>query len=294
MRATGHFRGLLWICYWGKKRYSLNECRALWRPASMQHISTTKASLWCSWCPVPQTEINQIAVLLILTNSHEKLLCLRDVLCCFYWKNGTEFSLISSSYQVTAHRKRGNMLTKSGAMWDTVHGTTFIQQFQWNKPNSAWICCAARVEIHFNCKMLFWGTYLFFFSFVLCVAQCFLQFILFILNSHTTPATSSSNSVHIHPRGKYFSLAVSLNTICTVVFPWLYDSVDSHWVSSPVPSDVPVCWGVSPPTLLWRYTHLLPPEEQNAADTLLSISSPSGCSVLNSPWSVEILTTAEF
>ena len=77
-------------------------------------------------------------------------------------KHGTEFSLISSSYQVTAHRKRGNMLTKSGAMWDTVHGITFIQQFQWNKPNSAWICCAARVEIHLNCKMLFWGTYFFF------------------------------------------------------------------------------------------------------------------------------------
>ena len=30
-----------------EKRCSVNECRALWWPASMQHISTTKASLWC-------------------------------------------------------------------------------------------------------------------------------------------------------------------------------------------------------------------------------------------------------
>lgn len=80
-----------------KKRYSLNECRALWRPASMQHISTTKASLWCSWCPVPQTEINQIAVLFILTNSHEKLLCSGDDLCCFYWKKMVQSFCLSAT-----------------------------------------------------------------------------------------------------------------------------------------------------------------------------------------------------
>ncbi len=80
----------------GKKRYSLNECWALWRPASMQHISTTKASLWCLRCPsdwnkpnyrshyfnkfTRQTAILQRGAVLLLLETH-----------------GTKFDLISMS-----------------------------------------------------------------------------------------------------------------------------------------------------------------------------------------------------
>ena len=103
------------------------------------NISPLPKHLFDVW-RVPQTEINQITVLLILTHSHVKLQFCRHV--CLYWQ-------YSMSSLVNAHNKldpcHGNDIFEKKIMWNwnfvlwfLFYGRYMIQSFQ--QMRVQWIC----------------------------------------------------------------------------------------------------------------------------------------------------------